>query len=289
MKATVPQASVGRVSVRQVDVGEIDAGPISISKLVLDSIHLGVSTGSVKARNVNVTIGVSLSLDWSVGVTISGIGSWGWNGTIDLGTQSATVALGDLGVSGLKSLDFDIASLAVSNVDAVAGAIRNLKLGPLVAEQIVAQNLVLPKPDFTLSGLGLVSVGINGLSVPAATGTQVTVGHARGDALPLGTVAIPDLNLPRASVGDITSDGLDASGEPDPYLFTADAGVLSVSLSAAPSAELAIDELHISNVKASASVGQVTLQDVVLPYDVFDIKLSQLGIDSISVPSLEMS
>ena len=256
---------------------------------MLDSIHLGVSTGAVTARNVNITIGVTLSLDWSVGVSIDGIGSWGWNGTIDLGSQSATVPLGNLSLSGLKSLDFDIASLAVSNVDAVVGAIRDLKLGPLVAEQVAARSLVLPDPGFALTGLGLGSIAINGVSVPAATGAQVTIGHAHGDALPLGTVTIPGLSFPRASIGDIVSDRLDASGEPDPYLFTGDADVLSVTLSVAPSAELAMDELRISNVKASASIGAVTLQDVVLPYDVFNIKLSQLGIDNLAVPALEVS
>jgi hypothetical protein len=289
MKATVPQSSIGKLSVRSVDVGEVDAGPISIAKLVLDSIHLDVSTGAVTARNVNITIGVTLSLDWSVGVSIDGIGSWGWNGTIDLGSQSATVPLGNLDLTGLKSLDFDIASLAVSDVEAVVGAIRDLKLGPLVAEQIAAQSLVLPDAGFAVTGLGLGSVEVEGLSVPAATGAQVTIGHAHGDALPLGTVTIPGLSFPRASIGDVVSDQLDASGDPDPYLFTADAGVLSVTLSVAPSAELTMDELRISNLRASASVGAVTLQDVVLPYDVFNIKLSQLGIDSLAVPALEVS
>ena len=139
MKATIPQTSLAKVSTQRIDVGEIDAGPISIGRLTIDSLHVGVSTGSVKARDVKVTITVSIVLDWWVGVTIDDLGTWGWNGTLDLGTQSATVALGDMSLSGLRSLDLDVATLGVSNVSAVVGPIRNLRLGPLVAEQIATQ------------------------------------------------------------------------------------------------------------------------------------------------------
>ncbi len=289
MKATVPQANIGKVSAGRIDVAEIDAGPISIGKLTLDAIHVGVSTGSVKARNVEVTVSVSIELDWWVGVTVDDLGNWGWDGTIPLGTQSATIGLGDLNLSGLKSLDLDVATLGVTNISAVIAPIRDLRLGPLVAEQIAAQGLVLPEPDFTLSGLGLASAVIDGVSVPAAAAAQATVGHAHGEALPLGTITIPGLSLPRASVGDIASDDLAAGGEADPYIFTADAGVFGGTLTVTPSASLTMDELRISNVRAAASIGSVTLQNVVLPYDVFGITLSELGIDTIAVPTLEVS
>ena len=289
MKATVPQTNIATVGVQRIDVGEIDAGPISIGKLTLDSIHVGVSTGSVKARNVEVTVSVKIELDWWVGVTVDDLGNWGWNGSIPLGTQSATIRLGDLNLSGLQSLDLDVATLGVSNVSAVVAPIRDLRLGPLVTEQIAAQGLVLPEPDFMLTGLGLASAVIDGISVPAASAEQATVGHAHGDALPLGTITIPGLSLPRASVGDIASDDLTAGGEADPYVLTADAGVFGGTLTVTPSASVTMDELRISNVRATASVGSVTLQNVVLPYDVFDITLSELGIHTIAVPTVEVS
>ena len=289
VKATIPQTSLAKVSAQRIDVGEIDAGPISIGRLTIDSLHFGVSTGSVKARDVKVTVSVSITFDWWVGVTIDDLGTWGWNGTLDLGTQSATVALGDLSLTGLKSLDLDVATLGVSNLSAVVGPIRNLRLGPLVAEQIATQGLVIPQPDFTINGLGLASAAINGMSVPAASAAKVTVAHAHGDALPVGTVTIPGLALPRASMGDIASDSVSAGGEADPYVFTADAGVFGGTLTVTPSATIDFAELRITNVRATASIGSVTLQNVVLPYDVFNLTLSQLGIDTIAIPTLEVS
>jgi hypothetical protein len=289
MKATIPQATLAKVSAQRIDVGEIDAGPISIGRLTIDALHVEVSTGSVTARDVNVTVSVSIVLDWWVGVTIDDLGTWGWNGTIDLGTQSATIALRDMSLSGLRSLDLDVATLGVSNVSAVVGPIRNLRLGPLVAEQIATQGLVVPQPDFTINGLGLASAAITGMSVPAAAAAEVTVAHAHGDAFPVGTITIPGLALPRASMGDIASDNVSAGGKAEPYILDADAGVFGGTLTVTPSATIDIAELRISNVQATSSIGSVTLQNVVLPYDVFDLTLSQLGIETIAIPTLEVS
>lgn len=133
------------------------------------------------------------------------------------------------------------------------------------------------------------SAAINGMSVPAASAAKVTVAHAHGDALPAGTVTIPGLALPRASMGDIASDSVSAGGEADPYIFTADAGVFGGTLTVTPSATIDFAELRITNVRATASIGSVALQNVVLPYDVFSLTLSQLGIETIAIPALEVS
>jgi hypothetical protein len=289
MRATVPTTSVGKVSAGRIDVGQIDAGPISIARLVLDSMHLDVSTGTATARNLSVEIDVAIALDWSVTVSIPFIGDFGWSDTIDFGTLSATIPFGDVTVPGVRALKIDVPEIAVSNLSAVVGAIRNLQLGPLVAEKIAARNVVAPEPDFTLSGLGLGTVVLGGASVPHAAVGEVTVVRMHVDALPLGTVTIPGLSLPRTAVGDIVSEGLDVSASSNPYRFPVDAGVISVTLWVTPSAEIKMDELRITNVAAAASLGAITLQDVVLPYDVMNLKLSELGIETIAVPTLEVS
>jgi hypothetical protein len=65
--------------------------------------------------------------------------------------------------------------------------------------------------------------------------------------------------------------------------------VFGGTLTVTPSASVTMDELRISNVPATASVGSVTLENLVLPYDVFDVTLSELGIDTIAVPTVEVS
>ncbi len=288
MKATIPQTQVARLGVQQVDIGELSAGPLAIGKLVLDDLNVGLSTGAARLQNLRVTVSVELSLDWRVGVTIDWLGDWSWRGTIDLGAQSVTVPLGNVNVPGLQSLSIDVGTLSVSNVSAVIGAIRNLRLGALVAEQVQLDDVEVPAAGFQLAGLALAGAQLDGVGVPRISAATATAGRVHGQALPLGAMTIPNLALPTASVGQIASDALDAGATSNPLVFSADAGVLRVSLSVTPGAHMHADELRLSNVRASASVGQIELQNVVLPYDVLDVKLSQLGLETIDVPTLEV-
>jgi hypothetical protein len=289
LKLTVPETRIAKVGVQQVDIGQLSAGPLSVRRLVLDSVHVRVSTGAVRLRNVRVSVTLHLELKWEVSVDIPWVGSFGWDGTIDLGVHSIPVPLGNVSVPGLQSLSVDLASLSVNNVNAVIGAIHNLRLGPLVVEQIRANTVVAPTPGFQLAGLGLARAELDGVALPSATATGTTIRRVHGDAFPPGTVTISGLALPQASLGDISSQALDVDGTSNPLVLTADAGVLEVSLSVAPGARMEADELRLSNVRASTSVGSIELRDVVLPYDVLDIKLSQLGIETIEVPKIEVA
>lgn len=288
MKAIIPETHIAKVSVQQVDVGKLSAGPLSVRKLVLDAVHVGVSTGTARLRNLRVTLSLRMTLDWDVGVDIPWVGRFGWNGTIDFGTQTATVPLGNVSVPGLQSLSLDLGSVSVNNVDAVIGAIQNLRLGALVVEQVRANNLVVPTPGFQLSGFGLAKAELDGVSVPSGSATDATVKHIHGQALPLGTVTIPGLSLPQANVGDLSSQAVDVNASSNPFLFVADAGVLKVTLNLTPGTRMQIDELRLTGVRAGTSVGSLELQNVVLPYDVLDVTLSQLGIDTIDVPKIEV-
>ena len=289
MKATIPQTQIARVSVQQVEIGELSAGPLAIGRLVLDDLNFGLSTGTVRLQNLRVAVTVRMTLEWWVGVHIDWIGDFGWSGTIDFGTQSATVPLGNVAVPGLQSLSVDVGSLSVNNVRAVIGAIRNLRLGALVAEQVQANNVEVPAAGFQLAGLALANAQISGVGVPRASASDSTVGHVHGGALPLSGLTIPNFALPSMSLGQLSSDALDVGATSNPYVFSADAGVVRVSLSVTPGAHMQADELRLTNVRATATVGQIELQNVLLPYDVLDVKLSQLGIETIDVPKIEVS
>jgi hypothetical protein len=70
-------------------------------------------------------------------------------------------------------------------------------------------------------------------------------------------VTIPALSLPEASLADVTSQGLDVSATTDRLALVADAGVLKVTLSVTPTAGVHTDELRLSGVRSSASIGEV--------------------------------
>jgi hypothetical protein len=293
LKALVPQTNVAKVGVQQLDIGELNIGPASIGKLVLDSVRVGVSTGSVKMRDLRVTISLAMSLDWKVSVTIDLPGPWDpdftWDGTISFGTQSITVPFGDVNLPGLGTLTLDVPNVTAHNLTAAFGAIRDLRLGPLLAEEIRANNLVAPPPGFQVTGIGLGRLGLDDVMVPSSTLSDVEIGHVHGEQLPLGVVRIPNFELPQASLGQISSQGVDVNAVSRPFEFVADAGVLEITLRLTPGARTRIGELHLNDVRSTTSIGSIELQDVTLPYDVLDLKLSQLGIETIEVPKIEVS
>jgi hypothetical protein len=289
VRASVPETRIARTSVQQVDLGEVRVGPASVGRLVLSQVRLGMSTGSIELRNLRVILALAIRLDWQVSVTIPFVGTFGWSGTIDVGTISIPFSFGNVGLTGLQSMNVDIASVSASNLTATIAPLANLRLGPLVAEQIRARNLVAPQPPFQLTGLGLVRLRGEGVGVPGATVEEVTIARSTAAAFPLPSATIPGVNVPQTGVGQLTSNAVNVNATANAYVFPADAGVLDVTLRLTPSARTQIDQLRLNNVAGSASIGTIELQDVILPVEVLNLKLSQLGIETLELPALEVS
>ena len=123
--------------------------------------------------------------------------------------------------------------------------------------------------------------------MPAATVDSVTIGRLRGDATPLGQMALSNLALPSASVPDIVAQGVDSVATPRPKAFHLDLGCLDLTLKVNPQAH--IDQLVISNVRASTSIGRIELNNVVAPYELLNLTLSQVGIETISIPTVSIA
>ncbi|MGY1690652.1 hypothetical protein [Geodermatophilus sp. SYSU D01105] len=288
MKASVPAASVATLSVGSVDVREVAVGPLEVGRLVLDAVHVDLSSGTAVFRDLRVTVDLDLQLDWRVTIRIPLAGSYGWGGTVKMGSHSLTVGLGDVEVPGLRSADLVLPTTTVEGVRAVVGPLRDLRLGPLVAEQLRLRGVTVPVPDFTLTGLGVGRIGLTGLGIPGAAAADATVERLHGQALPLGQLTIPDLRVPEASAGRVTTGPVDAFGTANPVRFVADAGVLTLTLRAVPGARIRVRELVLDDLRTGLAVGALELHDVVLPYEVLGLTLSDLGIDRIDVPTIEV-
>lgn len=289
MKATVPNTTINRAGVDSIAVGQVTIGPIHIDQLTLTNFHMGMSSGQVQLRNFRVTVNLALSLDWWVGVHVPFDGDVGGSGTIDLGSPSITIPLGDVAVPGLQQFSIDLASLIIPNLNAATVPVGNLHLGAAVAEQIQAHDVTLPAQGFSIAGLGVGSATVDGVQVPAAVADEVTIDRVHGDVLPLGHFSLSNLALPGASVGDVASGPLDVSAVGPVYEASADAGILRVTLKVTPQASAAMDQLHLSGLQASGSIGNVELTNVVAPYELLNLTLSNIGIETISIPSLAVS
>lgn len=295
MKIKIDQANIAKSRVQRVDVGQVKIGEVHVGRLTLGNVHVQSSTGIAQMRNVSVALTLTFGLDWRVGVTISmpdGIPDVDFSdsGTLDLGTLRLGVGLGDLTLPGLASLAFDVPSLVVTDLAAIVGPLKNLNLGAVLAERIRAQGLVAPVNGFSVAGLGLTGAAVSGVSVPDAALAAATIGRVSGGALPLTGLTIPGVELPQILLPALASQNVDATSNPVvSKMPTVDVGLLAATLKVTTTATFHVDELRIDNVRAATSIGEIALENVVLPYEVLDITLSQIGIDTIEVPQVEVS
>jgi hypothetical protein len=288
MQTTIPETTIQRSGVNTVSVGQVGIGPITIGQLVVSDFHLNTTGDGAFLQNFVVTLTYAMSLDWHLHIELPGhvIDE---SGTEDLDSPTFIVGFGDIRVPGLENLAIDIASLTVNNVAATANPVGNMQLGAAVAEQIQARNLKLPSQGFTLAGLGLGGLSVGGLAVPAANLDSVTIGRVHGDTFPLGQMTMSNLALPSAAIADITGQGVDTTATPRPKAFHLDLGCLDLTLKVNPQAQAHIDQLVIRNVSASTSIGNIELHNVVAPYELLNLTLSQIGIDTITVPNVAIA
>ena len=290
MHTTVAEADIQRLGINSIDVGQVAIGPIQIGQLVLTDLELNTTADGAELRNFRVTITHAYTLDWRIHIEIPAHEDVDQGGTEDLGEHVFMVNFGDVRVPGLvENLRIAIDRLTADNIAATANPIGSLQLGAAVAEQIRARNLVLPTQGFSLAGLGLGALRVGGVGVPAASLDTFSIGRVHGDAFPFGQLMLSNLALPSAAISDITSEGVDVTATARGKALHIDLGCLELTLKIRAQARAEMDQLLIRNVSASTSIGRIELHDVVAPYELLNLTLSQIGIETIQIPSVAVA
>ena len=289
MLAKVPKLDAQQAGLQTVSVGQVAIGPISVGQLTLSNVDFSIS-GPQGAqgvlRNVSVTITLDISVEWHVHIDFP-IHDIDEGGTIHLGSVSITApTISEINIL-LNNVNLNIPSLTAQNISASASPL-GLQLSNVAADQIEALDVDLPTAGFTITGLTLSSVAVNGIDVPAANVGQATVGHLHGDPLKIPSFTLRGLTLPAVTIPNIHSSApLDIPATlPDASPGVGDNdSLISVHLLIKTSALTHIDQLDITNASANAKVDQIVLQDVTLPYDALNLTLSQIGINTIDIPT----
>ncbi len=290
MLVNVPQLDVQQAGLQTITIGPITIGPITVGELVLDNADFSLSAAQGVLQNMSVTVTIHLSVEWHVHV---GLPDWipdiDIGDTYDLGSFSFSVTVGNVVIPGLNNIHLHIPSLTAQNTSVSADPLA-LQLQNATADQIQATNVALPSAGFTIAGLTLNSVQGNNVSVPAAKLDQATIGHLHSDPATIPAFTLRNLNLPTAQIPNVSSSApLDIPANLPTRSPGFDAGILRVAIHITPSVLSHIDHLEITNANASATVGQVVLRNVTLPYDVLNLTLSQIGINSITIPAFNIA
>lgn len=293
MHGNVPELDIQRASLTTISVGQVAIGPITVGEVLLNNADFSMSAAQGVLQNVSVTVTIHVSLSWHVHVGLPWpIPDINEGDTYDLGSLGFSAAVGDITIPALNNIHIHIPSLVAQNTSVSANPVTNLQLHNATADQIRAQNVALPSAGFTIAGLALNSVQGSAISIPAAKIDQAAVGHVRGDPLSIPTVSLSHLNLPAAQIPHVSSSApldIPANLSPQALGFGDNDSLLSAHVTLTPSARSHIDHLEISNANASATVEQVVLHNVVLPYDVLNLTLSQVGINTIGIPAFTIS
>lgn len=294
MKFSMPETTVGTAGAQQVNVGQVKLGPVRIGLLSLDDLKVQAKTGVAQMRNVRVVLTLVFALDWTVGVIIDagpfGKIDFSESGTLDLGKLELGIGFGNVTLPGLADLTLDIAKLRIADLSAVIGSLKDLKLGPVLAERIKAQGLVAPAQGFQLDGLGLSAASAQGIAMADATIDSATIGRVCGGTLPLAGLTIPKLAFPQVKVPRVSCLNVGAdSNAVVTEMPEVDIGLLKSTLTVTTTAHFEVDELRLDGIKAAASVGEIVMKNVELPYEILDLSLSQIGIERIGVPAVKVN
>jgi hypothetical protein len=292
LKVQIPAVDVQRAGLASISVGQVSIGALHVGELVLDNASLSMSAGPAVLRNLSVTVTLRITLGWHIHVGLP----WPFDDidfgdTYDLGSPAFSMPVGDVTIPQLNSIQVRVPSLRATNTSLGSVApLTNLQLGAVTAEQVRARTVVLPAAGFSVAGLSLTSVQGTSITVPAGSVGEVTIGRVHGAPVTIPSLTLGDLSLPTMSIPDITSQApFDIPTTFQARTFTMPAGVLRLSLTIRPSAISHVDQLRLTNTRASASVQRIVVRDVVLPYEIHNLTLSQIGIDTISVPTFTVS
>lgn len=294
MKLQVPQLDAARMAATQVQVGEVRVGPVKVGRLRLRGAKATARSGRIQLRHTRLALALAFALDWTVGITIDVPDPWPdvvfeRSGVLQLGSMALAIGFGHVAVPGLAALKIDLADAEARNVTAVVGALKNLSLGPLLAERLRARGTVLPRAGFDTPGLALGNAVASGLGLPALDIAGIEVGRAAGGAVPLPSLTVPGIALPPVLLPEVALGPVAAMSRPIvTTLPEANAVLLKAALRVTTTASLLVDELRIEQLGIGLEVGEAVLENVTLPWEVLDLKLAQLGIETLAVPRVEV-
>jgi hypothetical protein len=294
MKLKVPSLSVQQAHVQTVDIGQALIGPISVGELVVNNVNFALLGASGVLNGTSITVTINITFKWHIHIGLP----WPLD-DIDTGATHdfppivfGPIGLGNITLPGLNNIQLNIPSLNTQNLVVTPNNPITIHLTNVTADGVMATNFTLPSQGFTLAGMGLTSINGNGIGVPLADMEKATVKHLYGDPINIPAFSVGNFSMTSAQIPGVSSTAplnINAVLPTQNCGFGDNNSFLSMHLYITPSALMHVDHLEISNATASVAVGNVTLHNVALPYDVLNIKLADIGINTLVIPSFNVT
>lgn len=299
MHVNIPALDVNQANLKTVDLGTVSIGPITVAELVIGNTDVTMAVKDMLLQDVTVKMSIHFTFEWNIHIGLpDGIPDFDTGDTYDLGTLDIPpfglppIPIGDVIVPGLTNVNLHIPKITAQSMSVKASPLA-LHLEAATANQIHATNTTLPVGGFSIAGLSLTSVKGSAISVPDAKLDSATINHLHGTPIQVSTFELDSLNLPAMQVPHISSTApLEIPAQLPEYPIgfgTPHKSLLSIILYVRPFAHMHVGHLEITDATASATIGSIALHNVTLPYDVLNLTLSQVGINTIQIPTFNVS
>lgn len=276
----IDQVQIQSGNIKSVDVDKVQFGDATIQKIEVTDTTASLKNASVYLQNVRTITELKFTLIWKVDLGF--IGSW--SGTNNLGTIDIPFTVGDMTVPGLNNINMAIPSVQVPGVQAQMTPITHLALGQTAMTGIGVFNTKLPSAGFTMNGLGVGSMAMNNIQIPATStvkSTIQTVTPANNIVLP--GVKMQNINIPAVSIPDIKSGAISTSAIAASRSITADIGILDVTLKVTPTIHLDIAAMVIHDAELSALIKTMDVKNISIPVSINGVTVNEIGLSQLKV------
>ncbi len=295
MQTVIPDVTIARAGVARIGIGRLDVGPIAVGQLIASDVALELRSGRAELADVRVTVRLRFSLLWSLRVPLP----WPFDDIVLAEREDAlgsmrlpTFRFGDAEIPQLRDIDLRIPELRAPGIVVAADPVTGLEVTGVQAQEIHVADLTLPTAGFSLGGgLGLTALNVNDVSVPAAGAGSVAIREVEGAPVRLPAASLRDLVLPAASAGNVGSGPIDLSiDRSDPFdTPSVPLPFIRVALRVRASARTQVAQMRLTGLQAGASVGSVEVRDVTVPFRAGELTLSDLGLDVLEIPMVEVA
>lgn len=293
MQVTSPELTVDAANLQVIDIGQVRVGPIQVGSLTINNTTAALTGAAAILHNVSVEISIHVALEWHVHV---GMPDWipdiNEGDTHDLGSlRFPPLSIGDVTLPALNDINLDIPTITGQNVSAGVDPLT-LSLTGVTASDIAAEGVTLPANGFTLSGIGLGTAQVTGVGVPETTVDRARVARLVGDTVQVPAISLNNIDVGAIQIPTVSSTAplvIPAVLDTRSIGFGDNDDLLSVRVRLTPSATSRVGALDLSHANATAALGQVTVNDVTLPFEVLGLTLSQIGVSNLAIPAINVS
>ncbi len=299
MHVNVPALDVNQASLQTIDIGTVAIGPITVGSLVVSNTDLNMAVNNLLLQDVTVSMRIHFRFMWNIHIGLpDGIPDFDEGATYDLGDLHIPpfglppIPIGDVLIPGITNIHLSIPTITASTVSVNASPL-GLHLDTAIADQIHGTNTTLPVGGFSIAGLSLNSVDGTAVSVPDAHLDSATINHFHGQPIHVATFALDTMNIPNLNIPHATSLApLEIPATLPEYSIgfgTPHHSLLSIRIYAQPFVHMHVGHLELTDANASATIQSLTLNNVTLPYDVLNLTLGNVGINTVQIPAFNVA